>query len=195
MVKNLWNSNGLRERFLLVNDTGQFRIAVIGPTGSGKTTLSRQIGKKLEITPVDLDALHWEAGWKPAPLEIFRSEVNQALSAPAWVTSGNYSKVRDLVWSKANTLVWLDYSLAVCGWRLFKRTLQRVFTQEKLWNGNHESFRGQFLSKDSLFLWLVQSQPRQRREYPNLFQQPEYKHLEIHRFESPKETQNWLDRL
>lgn len=175
--------------------SSQYRITIVGPTGAGKTTLTAQVGQKLVIPAIDLDALHWEANWTPAPLETFGYRVDQVLGGTTWVTSGNYSKVRHIVWSRANTLVWLDYSLLVCSWRLLRRTIRRIRSQEELWNGNRETFQGQFLSKDSLFLWLVQSQPRQRREYPILFQRPEYKHLEIHRFESPKETQNWLDLL
>jgi len=91
--------------------------------------------------------------------------------------------------------MWLDYSILVCGWRLFKRTLRRIYTQEELWNGNRETFQGQFFSTDSLFLWLAQSQPRQRREFPILFEQPEYKHLQVLHFQSPAQAQSWFDRL
>ena len=91
--------------------------------------------------------------------EAFRQAVAQALSGPAWVTDGNYSKVRDLIWSRATTLVWLDYSLPVILWQLTQRTWKRIITHEELWNGNRETWRGALFSKDSLFLWAVQTYP------------------------------------
>ncbi len=122
------------------------RIAVVGVTGSGKTTVAAQLAKALGFPHIELDALHWQANWTMTNLEDFRQQVTQALSGPAWVTDGNYGKVRDLIWPRANTLVWLDYPLAVVLWQLTRRTLARILHHEVLWNENRESFRGQFLS-------------------------------------------------
>ncbi|MFC1959565.1 shikimate kinase [Chloroflexota bacterium] len=152
------------------------RIVIVGATCSGKTTLAHDLAHRLGYPHIELDALHWEENWQQAPLDIFQERVSRALDRETWVTDGNYSKVRDLVWTSADTLVWLDYSLAVVMPRLFKRTLTRIITQEKMWGNNQETWRGQ-LSHDSLFLWLLKSHPRQRRQYPVLLQDPVYAHL------------------
>ena len=81
------------------------RIAVVGTTGSGKTTLDRWLGRALEVTHVELDALNWEPNWKTAPTEVFRRRVADALDGEAWVSDGNYTAVRDIVWDRATTLV------------------------------------------------------------------------------------------
>ena len=169
------------------------RIAVVGTTGSGKTTLARQLSERLGLPHVELDALHWDADWTAAPVEVFRERTAAALSGDAWVVDGNYGKVRDIVWSRADTLVWLDYDLPLILWRLVRRTFRRVVTQEELWNGNRERWRDQLLSRDSLFLWVLQTYWRRRREYPLYFK--EYAHLEIVRLRSPKATHTWLSRL
>jgi hypothetical protein len=49
--------------------------------------------------------------------------------------------------------------------------------------------------RDSLFLWVLQSRPRHRREYPRLLEQPEYAHLKLIRLRSPRETEEWLNGL
>ena len=87
---------------------------------------------------VELDALNWEPNWTTAPTDVFRRRVTEAVRGDRWIVDGNYSDVRDVVWSRATALVWLDYSLARTLGRLFWRTFRRVFTREDLWSGNRE---------------------------------------------------------
>lgn len=171
------------------------RISVIGVSGSGKTTMARQIAHRLGIPHVELDALHWEPDWREAPLELFRERVTRALSGVAWVVDGNYSKVRDIVWGRADTVVWLDYALAVIMWQLIRRTLQRSLTREELWSGNRESLRQAFFSRESILLWALQTFRRRRREYPVLLNQPAHAHLTVVHMRSPRAAREWLSNL
>lgn len=168
------------------------RIAVIGVTGSGKTTVSARLAQALGIPHVELDALHWQADWTMTNLEVFRQQVDRALSGPTWVTDGNYAKARDLIWPRATTLVWLDYPLSIVLWQLTRRTLARILHREVLWNGNRETFRGAFFSKDSLFLWALHTHKRYRPEFTRLLSQPENAHLQVIIQHSRKETNRWL---
>ena len=176
-----------------LSNCGQ-RISVVGTSGSGKTTLARQISQCLAIPHVELDALHHEPNWTEAPIEVFRKRVEQSLSGNSWVVDGNYSKVRDIVWSRADTVVWLDYPLSVIMERVVRRTFWRVVTQEELWNGNRETWQTTF-SRDSIILWVLQTYQKSRKEYPLLFKQPEYAHLKVVQMRSPITTINWLSRL
>ena len=171
------------------------RVVVVGTTGCGKTTLARQLSLLLGIPHVELDAIHWGPGWTPAPLEVFRAHTAQALSGSRWVADGNYGKVQDIVWGRAEAVVWLDYTLAVLMGRLVWRTLRRIVTGEELWNGNRESIWDQFFTEDSLLLYALRSYRRRRREYPPLFTQPCYSHLSVVRLRSPRATRRWLRRL
>lgn len=170
------------------------RIVVVGVTGSGKTTTAVRLAQLLNIPHVELDSLHWLPGWVMVETEAFRQSVSAALSGPAWVTDGNYSKARDIIWARATTLVWLDYSLPVILWQLVNRTIKRITTREVLWNGNRETWRGAFFSKDSLFLWALQTHATHREQYPQLLASPEYAHLEVFRLHSRQETQRWLQQ-
>ena len=62
-----------------------------------------------------------------------------------------------------------------------------------MWGGNRESFSMAFFHKDSILLWLLKTYWRNRREYPRLFQVPEYAHLIVFRHRSRRESQTWLD--
>ena len=167
------------------------RIVVVGVSGSGKTTLARALSQRFGIPHVELDALHWEPNWTMAATELFRTRVATAAAHHTWVIDGNYSKARDLIWPRATTLVWLDYPLWLILARLVRRTARRVVSRELLWGTNRERL-ADVLSRDSLFLWALNSQPRQRRDYPRLLSSPELAHLQVIRLRSPRETAAWL---
>ncbi|NLG68109.1 MAG: adenylate kinase, partial [Firmicutes bacterium] len=56
---------------------------------------------------------------------MFRHRVHEATSGRCWVVDGNYSRVRDILWPMADTVVWLDYPLPVILGRLLRRTARR----------------------------------------------------------------------
>lgn len=169
------------------------RIVVVGTSGSGKTTLASRLAQHLEIPHVELDALHWDPNWTQVSRQVFRERITQALSSETWATDGNYSTAREVIWPRADTVVWLDYSLAVILWRITSRTIRRIVTREELWNENRERFSTSFLSRDSIILWSLQSYRRRRREYPLLFAQPEHAHLRVVHLRSPKEARQWVN--
>lgn len=176
------------------NFTGK-RIVVIGTSGSGKTTLARRLAAKLGFPHVEVDSLHWGPNWTESTAEELRARVELALVGETWVVDGNYSKVRQFIWDKATTIVWLDYPLPVIMYRVFTRTTRRIVTREELWAGNRETFSKSFLSKDSILLWALTSYQKNRRRYPPMFLKPQNAHLEIIHFQSPRATEKWFNSL
>lgn len=170
------------------------RIVVVGTSGSGKTALARRLTERLGYPHIELDALNWNANWTNVPIETFRGRVVRALDADEWVVDGNYAKVRDIVWTRADTIVWLDYSLPLILWRLVRRTFGRVATGEELWAGNRESVRILF-SRDSIVLWALQTYRPLRRTYAAIPGNPTWAHLTLVRLRSPRECAAWLARL
>ncbi len=176
-------------------DFSSRRICVVGSTGSGKSTLAEQLARQLHIPHVELDALHWEPGWKEADRELTRARVREVARNDAWVVDGNYGFLRDILWVRAEVLIWLDYPLALVLWRLWWRTWRRIVKKEVLWGTNRERLWGQFFSKDSLFLWALKTYGRHKRTYTALPMLPEYAHLKVYRFKSPRETEAWVYTL
>jgi adenylate kinase family enzyme len=168
------------------------RVVIVGTAGSGKSTLAERLAARSGGVFVDLDALNWGPGWTPAPVSLFRERTTVALLGERWVVAGNYRRLRDIVWGAADTLIWLDYPLPLVLWRLLRRTVRRVLTQEELWGGNRERLRAQFASRDSLFLYAIRTHYRRRREYPADLAKPEYAHLRVFRFRRPGELEHWL---
>lgn len=173
------------------------RIVVVGTTSSGKSTLAEQVAKRIGSDFIELDALHWEPNWVEAPDEVFRKRVEAATSSKVWVAAGNYHVVRNIVWSRAQAIIWLDYPFNVVLWRLLTRTIRRSVTKEKLFSDNVENFwtHLKVWSQDSLFNWLFKTYWRRKQEYPKLFAQPENSHLKIIHLKSPAETEKWLAEI
>lgn len=173
------------------------RVVVVGVTSSGKSTLAETLAKRFELNYIELDALHWEPDWHGAPLEVFRTRVKQATEAEKWIVAGNYHIVRDLIWPKAEAVIWLDYPLLTVLGQLTQRTFRRWWTQELLWGTNREPLWKHFKlwSSDSLYNWLFKTYWRRKREYPILLSRPEHQHLKLIHLRHTKETMEWLERV
>src|SRR3954470_19042892 len=102
------------------------RIVILGRTGSGKTTLARQLAAALHVPHVELDSLYFGPDFSTAPLEVLRERTSAAIAGERWVTDGNKRAVRDLVWPRADTIVWLDYPFSVSVWRVAQGARRRA---------------------------------------------------------------------
>jgi predicted kinase len=173
------------------------RILVIGRTGSGKTTLARALATALGVPHVELDSLFFNPDFSTVPLEVLRERTRAAIAGDHWVTDGNKRAVRDLVWPRADTIIWLDYSLAVSLWRLGKRALWRssVIKAQAAESGEKKGVAKKFLAAAKGVLTALSSHRGQRREYPLLFALPENQHLAVVRLRSPRAAQRWLGRV
>jgi adenylate kinase family enzyme len=171
-----------------VSDAGD-RIAIVGAPGVGKSTLARRLAIHLEAEHIELDALHFLPGWKFRPEEAVRADVSRAVAAERWVACGSWRGVRDLVWGHATSVVWLDYSLAVSFQRLLKRTVRRCWSGETLHNGNREDFATQFLSRDSLLLYLLQEHRRRREDIGSAVNDPKWRSLKVRRLKKPRDLE------
>ena len=136
-------SSAARLRARRLNGSLMQRIAVVGVTGSAEDAGGRaRAAARLRLGRARRAVLG--ARWTPAPLEVFRARVAAALSGDRWVVDGNYQVVRDLVWGRADTVIWLDYPLAVILPRLVRRTFQRWWRREVLWQGQPREPGGAF---------------------------------------------------
>jgi adenylate kinase family enzyme len=99
------------------------RIIVVGCPGSGKTSLTLKLGRKLDLPAVHLDVLYWRPGWKASDKASFRTRVADAIAGDSWVVDGSFSGLAfDLTLARADTLVVLDRPRWLCQWRIAWRS-------------------------------------------------------------------------
>ena len=165
------------------------RIAIVASaSGNGKTTLGRELARRLEVPFVELDALVHGPNWVATPDDELRALVEPIVADDAWVIDGTYrSKLGDLVLRHADTVVWLDLPIRVWLPRLLRRTLRRIHRRELLWNGNTESYRGAFWGRQSLFVWAFRMHVARRRRYVR-----QLAPYPVVRLRTPREVSAWL---
>jgi len=169
------------------------RIVIAGVSGNGKTTLGRRLALKLGVPFTELDALMHQPGWVPAETETFRLEVEAVMDASdGWVLDGMYQQqLGDLVLRRAHTLIWLDQPLPLVLGRLVRRAVTDIVTKRDLFNGNRQTWRFAFFTRDSLIGFAIKSHFKRRREWPAAIGAPP--NLEIVRLRSPREVERWLE--
>lgn len=170
------------------------KILIVGTSGSGKSTLAKSLAKKLQINDIELDALFWKENWSQSDQDEFRTKISNAMSTSSgWVIHGNYNKVRDLTWGNSKIIIWLDYPKSIVMWRVFKRSLLRIIKNELLWAGNKESFKKTFFSQESIILWAWQTYSLRKKQYNDLINDPQYKHIQIIQFKKPADAESFLN--
>ena len=173
------------------------RILILGRTGSGKTTLARELAASIGVPHVELDALYFGPDFSTVPLSVLRERTSAAVAGDRWVTDGNKSSVRDLVWPRADTVIWLDYPLWVSLWRLGRRAIWRtgVIRSQATNGGGKAGLVKQIWLAARGVLTALRSHMGQRREYRRMFTEQENLHLVVLRLRSPHATRRWLARV
>ena len=171
------------------------RIVVIGTSCAGKSTFARQLSKKLSLEYVELDVLFWAPQWQPKPLAEFHQVATQTVARPNWIVEGNYGSARDMLWPRATTIIWLNYSFSTVLWRALRRTVHRAVTRQTLWHGNKESIRRSFFSRKSILAWIIKTFHSCQRESSALRADEKYAQLNWLEFTTPFETSSYLNSI
>src|ERR1700710_505967 len=130
------------------------RVAVIGTSGAGKTTLGRALAAAMGVGFIEIDAINWGAGWRDLNThdpEAFVQRTAAAVAAEAWVSDGNYGRVRPVV---------------------------RALGGKELWpgTGNRERF-SQWLDKEHPIRWAWDTHARLRARMEAALADPANAHL------------------
>ena len=172
------------------------RVSVIGSSSSGKTRTSRRLSEQLQVPHLELDSVFHQPDWQELPNAEFRDRVAAFVAGPAWVVDGNYTShgVAELVWPRADTVVWLDPPKRVVMGRVIRRTLRRVLTRQELWNGNREPWTNLY-SRDprrNIIVWAWTRFEQTRDRYEGRLTDGTWTHLDVHRIRSNAELRRLL---
>ena len=99
------------------------RIIIIGCGGTGKSTLARQLGEKLNLPVVHLNKLFWHPGWMESSKEEIDRKIMEAMTAPQWIMDGNYDRTLPKRLEYCDTVIYLDFNRFTCLMGVVKRIL------------------------------------------------------------------------
>ncbi|WP_238010092.1 shikimate kinase [Dactylosporangium sp. AC04546] len=172
------------------------RVSVVGNSGSGKTTVGRALATALGVPFVELDSIFHQPGWQPLDTVEFRRRVSDVCTADGWVVDGNYSAVRDLIWARADTVVWFDLPRRTVMRQLLFRTLRRGLTGAELWNGNREHLRNLLNTdpEESILRWAWAKHETYGTRYRTASADPRWSALTFVRVASRADARRLLER-
>ncbi|MEM6646980.1 MAG: hypothetical protein AAF730_12090 [Bacteroidota bacterium] len=87
------------------------RVIIIGSGGSGKSTLAKRLGEQLSLPVIHLDAHYWNPGWVETPPDAWAAKVDTLIKGEAWVMDGNYGGTMDARIARADTVIFLSFSV------------------------------------------------------------------------------------
>lgn len=170
------------------------RVVVIGTSGSGKTTLACDLARRLGVPHVEIDALYHRPNWTHVDDDELACQITEAVVADGWVIDGNYSRVRHIVWSAADTIVWLDYPKWLVMSRMVRRSIHRAITGRELWHGNRERLKNLLNPnrEENIILWAWTTHELNHRRYVEAFAAPEWSKKNLVRLRSPPHARRFL---
>ncbi|WP_411102762.1 adenylate kinase [Streptomyces sp. cmx-4-9] len=167
------------------------RVLVVGISGAGKSTLARALERRLGLPFHELDALHFAGpGWALRP--DFAEDTARLARGESWVfDSFGPAEVRDLLWQRADTVVWLDHPRHVVMRRVLLRSLRRSLLRERLFGGNREAWR-EWLRADHPAWWAWTQYGARRAEILRRAGDPRFAPLHVVRLHSPRSAAAWV---
>lgn len=102
------------------------KITLVGSPGAGKSTLARELGKRLNIEVIHLDRFFWQAGWEaPFTKEVWEEFQRYLISLDQWIIDGTYLSTSEIRLAASDTIIFLDRSPFLCLYRVIRRHFKR----------------------------------------------------------------------
>lgn len=101
------------------------KIAIVGPRGSGKTTISDQLSKDLSLPVFHMDEIMWSANWEAVSKDEYIKIHDELINKDKWIIDGSVDEDMKNRLSSADLVIYIDYPVVISTYRFMRRYLSR----------------------------------------------------------------------
>lgn len=123
------------------------KIAILGYSGSGKSTTARILGEKYNLPVLFLDTVQFMENWQERPVDESKRIVAQFMAANnGWVIDGNYKALLQKErLEQADKIIFFNFNRFTCFCRAFSRYMKyKGNTRPDMARGCNEKFDREF---------------------------------------------------
>ena len=125
------------------------KVLVLGCCGAGKSTFSKRLHSILKLPLIHVDYYYHKPNWQEPGKEEWAKTLKKILSQESFIMDGTYLESLNERMKKSDTIIYLDYSLTKCFFRVIKRVMTDFGKRRSdVALGCKEEF-------DLYFLWFV----------------------------------------
>lgn len=159
------------------------KICIIGGSGTGKTTLSRNLGKELNLPVCHIDGIHHLENWQIRNKGERDKIILEKISEDKWIMDGTYRDTLLQRLQSADLVIYLDYSSLAQVKGVMSRFIKNHGKEKEEIPGCKEKMDWKF------FWWVVSWRKNKREDIIKNLNQIEQSKIII--FKNRKQLNKW----
>lgn len=161
------------------------RICIIGGSGTGKTTLAKNLGKQLNLPVYYIDGIHHLKNWEIRNKDERDKIILEKADEDKWIIDGTYHSTLKQRLEKADCIIYLDYSTIAQIKGVLGRFIKNHGKEKEEIPGCKEKMSLEF------FWWVVNWRKNKRQTIIENLQWIESS--KIHIFKTRKQLNKWYE--